>query len=322
MKSIMEIIKQKWLLIVATTIVFYVALILISDVSEIFESFSKIRVELLLAIFFIGFASHIVKSLRQKQFLIMLEEKIPFYKNLLVYLAGLSLVATPGGIGVFLKSVYLKKGFQISAEKSFSVIFLERYHDLLAGTSIIFVGILFYFEWISALLVFFCSLLLAVLYVVLKNKRFFSFINAQVSKIKFLSEGLSNIEPGRSFAILTKPKNMATGWMLSVAGWSLDALAVYIVFLSLNVDLGYLLTSQIHFTALGYGVLSMLPAGIGVNEGMADFLLVRQGLELAVASSVVIMMRLSTVWFATIIGLVCTRIVLKQNIGTSHPQPT
>ena len=72
------------------------------------------------------------------------------------------------------------------------------------------------------------------------------------------------------------------------------------------------MTSQIYFTSLGYGVLSLLPGGIGVNESIADFLLVRQGLDLSIASSLVILTRLSTVWFATITGVMFTRVALKK----------
>mgnify|MGYP000258921342 CR=1 FL=1 len=91
-------------------------------------------------------------------------------------------------------------------------------------------------------------------------------------------------------------------------------MAVYIGFLAFNVDLGYLLTSQIYFTSLGYGVLSFMPGGIGVHESVADLLLVQQGLELFVASSLVILTRLCTMWFATIMGVIFTRIAIKQKL--------
>jgi len=103
--------------------------------------------------------------------------------------------------------------------------------------------------------------------------------------------------------------------LISIGGWSLDSLAVYIGFLAFNVDLGYLLTSQIYFTSLGYGILSLIPGGIGVTEGMADYLLVKQGLDLSIASSLIIFTRLTTLWFATIIGVIFTRYALKQKVN-------
>ena len=155
------------------------------------------------------------------------------------------------------------------------------------------------------------------MYLLIKSQRVFVFIYSKLSKIDFISKNLPEIGPSKSFSILTNPKNMIKGWFFSIFGWGTDSMAVYVVFLSLNVDLGYLLTSKIYFTSLGYGVLSFLPAGIGVNESVSDFLLVRQGLDFSVASYLVILTRLSTVWFATVIGVIFTKMALKQNVKSN-----
>ncbi|MDH3312938.1 MAG: flippase-like domain-containing protein [Nitrosopumilus sp.] len=222
--------------------------------------------------------------------------------------------STHGSIGTFIKSIYLKKIFNIPTEKSIAVIFLERYHDLLAGTSIILITLSIHFGLVSVSLIVISSILLGCLYLVIKSQKISLAFYSKILKINFISKNFPNIGPSESFSILTKLKNMTRGWLLSILGWSVDSFAVYVVFLALNIDLGYLLTSQIYLTSLGYGILSLLPGGIGVSEGVADFLLVRQGLDLSVASSLVILMRLSTLWFATITGIIFTRIVLKQKI--------
>ncbi|NNL59303.1 MAG: flippase-like domain-containing protein, partial [Nitrosopumilus sp.] len=208
----------------------------------------------------------------------------------------------------------LKERFQIPSEKSIAVILLERYHDLLAGTTIILASLLVYFSLISVSLVVISSVILGALYLLIQSQRIFVSLYSNLSKIRFISKNLPEIGPSKSLSTLTSPKNMTKGWLFSILGWGIDALAVYVVFLALNVDFEYLLTSQIYFTSLGYGVLSLLPGGIGVNESVADFLLVRQGLDLSVASSLVILTRLCTVWFATILGIIFTRMVLKQKI--------
>jgi len=309
-----DLIKTKFIWIVLATILFYVLLILISDVDAISKHFLQIKIEFLFVIFFLVFLSHMVKSFRQRELLHVLGEKIPPIQNFIIYMAGLLLINTPGGVGTFIKSVYLKKSFKISTDKSIAVIFLERYHDLLAGTSVILASLSIYFSFISLSLVVISSILLVGIFLLISNMNFSVFAYKKLSKIKFISQRLPDVGPSESFSILTSPKNMIKGWLLSILGWVVDSLAVYVVFLALNIDLGYLLTSQIYFTSLGYGVLSLLPGGIGVNESVADFLLVRQGLDLSIASSLVILTRLSTVWFATIIGVMFTQIAVKQKL--------
>jgi len=310
----LDTIKTKFLWIILGAVVFYILLILVSDVEEISESFLQIKVEFLSLIFALGFLSHVVKSFRQKDLLGIMGEKIPSFQNMIIYMSGLSFVTTPGSAGTFIKSVYLKKIFNTPTEKSIAVIFLERYHDLLAGTSIILVTLLIHFSLLSMSLVIISALLLGVMYLLIKSQRVFLSLYSRLRKIRFISKNLPEIGPSKSFFILTKPKNMIRGWLFSILGWGVDSLSVYIVFLALNIDLGYLLTSQIYLTSLGYGILSLLPGGIGVSEGVADLLLVRQGLDLSIAASLVILMRLCTVWFATVIGVIFTRITLKQKI--------
>jgi len=311
----LDLIKGNIFWIVLGSLFFYVVLILFSDADKIFDHFIHIRVELIFLIFLLGISSHIIKSFRQKEFLQMVNEKIPFKKNLIIYLAGLSLIATPGGIGTFIKSKYLKRNFGIPNNKSMVVIFLERYHDLLAATSIILISFSISFSLISVTLVIISSFLLILVYLLMRNMKTFSFIHDKLLKIKFIAKRLPEVGPDESFFILTRANPMTKGWLISIAAWGLDSFAVYIGFLAFNVDLGYLLTSQIYLTSLGYGILSLLPGGIGVTEGVADYLLVDQGLDLSIASSLVIFTRLITLWGATIIGVIFTRYALKQKVN-------
>ena len=114
----LDLIKGKIIWIVLGSLFFYVALILFSDASKISDHFFHIRIELIFLIFLFGILSHIIKSFRQKDFLQMIDEKIPFKQNLIIYLAGFTLISTPGGIGTFIKSKYLKHKFGIPNNQS------------------------------------------------------------------------------------------------------------------------------------------------------------------------------------------------------------
>ena len=308
----LELIKNKITWIIFATVIFYVIFILFSDVQKISEYFLEIRLEYLALIIGLVFLSHLVKSFRQKEWLHVLGEKISTRQNFVIYMAGLSLINTPGGVGTFIKSYYLKEKFQISVEKSIPVIFWERYHDLFAGTSIILFSLVLYFSWISISLIIISAIILIGVYLLMKKLAFPLFLYKKLSKIDYIANNFPDFGPSESFSILANSKNMTKGWLLSIFGWVIDSVAVYVVFLALNVDLGYLLTSQIYFTSLGYGALSLLPGGIGVHESMQDFLLIRQGLELHAASSLVVLSRLSTIWLATVLGVVFTRFAIKK----------
>ena len=72
------------------------------------------------------------------------------------------------------------------------------------------------------------------------------------------------------------------------------------------------LTTQMYFTSLVSGALTFLPAGIDVTEGSFVALLSLHGIDFSLSASIVLFTRLTTIWFATIIGIVLTRLVLKK----------
>ncbi len=97
-------------------------------------------------------------------------------------------------------------------------------------------------------------------------------------------------------------------------GWSLIAkivqlFAVYFIFLSLNLDLGILLSGQIYFTSLILGALSFLPSGIIITESTMIAMLNHNGVQISLAASLVIFIRLLTTWLATFIGIIILKII-------------
>ena len=95
--------------IIFASMLLYAALILFSDVNKISDHFSHIRIELVFLMVAVGILSHVMKIFRQKDLLESVNEKIPLKQNLIIYLAGLALVFTPGGVGTFIKSHFLKQ---------------------------------------------------------------------------------------------------------------------------------------------------------------------------------------------------------------------
>lgn len=302
----------KLVLVVLCSLFFYIVLILVSDVGLISEIFSKIRIEFVFLVLLIQLAAHFVKSLRQREFFKAQDINLSLKHNFLTYIAGMSLVATPGGVGTFIKLYFLKQKFNAEYSKTFPVVFLERYHDLLAASTIILFTVFVSYSWLSVVLLLIIVSLLISVFFMMKKFSVFLLLRDKLSKIKFVGK-LVQIDDSHfvSFERLTRAPVMFRGWIIGTAGWCLDAFAVYVGFLAFGVDLGLAITSQVYLTSLGYGILSLLPGGIVVTESMADFLLIRQGLGLSVASSLVIFTRLTTIWFVTVLGMILTRNALR-----------
>ena len=80
--SILESFKKKGILIIFFVMILYVALALFGDLNKISESFSKIKVELIIPILGLETISLIFRAIRQRQLLNKIGVKIPFGANL------------------------------------------------------------------------------------------------------------------------------------------------------------------------------------------------------------------------------------------------
>ena len=148
-------------------------------------------------------------------------------------------------------------------------------------------------------------------FVTIRSKIFFSLIKQILFKIPKINLFVSSIDESYiGFNSLTKLKITFQSWILSIISWAIDAVVIYFVFESFGLNQSILFTTlSIHSSSL-LGNITMIPAGLGVTEISAVGFLIQNGLELSLATSIVIIIRLVTTWFATIIGLVTSRIYL------------
>ena len=103
---------------------------------------------------------------------------------------------------------------------------------------------------------------------------------------------------------------MSFGWTISVVLWAIDSLAIYYGFVALNLDIGFIDSIQIFFTSLIYGIISFLPAGIGVTEGIFIGLLLERNIELPVATALILFIRFTTIWFLTFLGIIAIKFLI------------
>jgi glycosyltransferase 2 family protein len=305
--------KNRFLIIILLIVAFYAAFVIFFDVSKILEYFLQIKVELLVIILILELISLSIRSYRQKIFLNHLGLKLSFVSNFKIYLGSMSLIFTPGGSGTIIKSHFLKEHFGSSYSKFLPIALIERYHDLLAVNTILFLSLIFYYNLASILIVSISSTLLVSVYIIIKNKTLLLKVQKKLSTIKFLNRFIPNSDFNESIELLSKSKIFSLGWLIGIFSWTVDAIAVYFGFLAFNLNFELIHTFQIYFTSLSYGAISLLPGGIGLTESSFLGLLTSNGLDPSISSALVLFVRLTTIWFATILGFIAIRFVLRKN---------
>ena len=294
--------------------IFYVAIVLYSDIHKISAQFMKLKIEFVIAAVLLEALAFSIRGLRQKIFLDKLGVKMSLISNIRIFVAGYSMVVTPGGSGEVIKSHFLKRNHGASISKTAPMVFIERFHDMLAATTIIVVTLFLtklYF-WPSLSIVIITSTLLVIIYGIVRKAKILMRFQNRLLKIKFIKKLVPTQEFNETLISLSNPRIMTTGWLVSTLSWTIDALSAYVAFLAMGIDFGIVDTTQMTFTSTIFGALSFLPGGVGITEGSLIGMLVGKGLEISVASSLVLLLRLTSIWFATTLGFLSTHFVLKQ----------
>lgn len=290
-------------------VLFYFFFAIYSDFGQVVRSLTSMKVELIPLVLLLILAAVFVKSIRQHYLLKFCKINIPFKKNVLIYIAGLSLIFTPGGIGGVVKTKFFKDDHGIPIRNTVPIVIMELYHEFLGLVIIIGITILFY-DFIEAKIALVVgSLFLIFTYAVLRYQKTFLALSRFLNKINMfrsISEG--GEESQKNIHILTSPSKMFTSSSITIFSMIFDLASVYLIFLAFDVNkLNFILETQTYLTAFLLGQLSFLPNGIGVTDVSFIGILVSRKLDLAVATSVVLVVRFISLWARTGMGLIILR---------------
>jgi len=295
-------------------LIFYVIFIAYSDFQEFSINISQFEfsyLPIILAFIFLGI---IIRGTRQQLLYKQIEVFISFKTGILLYISGLSMIVTPGGSGELIKSYYLKKNIGYPLAKTFPVVIMERLLDL-AGISgvLLIVGLLLdNYNIILSMLILLS--IVSLIFVSGKKEKLFNFLLSILEKIPILKkQSASFSESYQVFGELTSAKIMTKTLGLSFFVWFTDAIMVYLIFVGFNLNFDIIFSTFSMYGSLLLGVLTMVPAGVGVTEVSFVEILKGEGVDTAVSTSLVILFRLVTIWFLTALGFCATRYFLKNN---------
>jgi len=302
---------SKSTILIIVLIVIYVAFLLSTDITKVQNNLTSMNYFYLLIAVVLWSSGNVVRIIRWHIFLKEIDDKVPFKSNIKYYLAGFAFILSPGRVGEIVRSPYLKRDYGIPISKTASIVFVERFYDLLGITVLLSIGLLFIEFEKSILLIPLTIIALAIL--IFKNKRFLTYIVGKTSRIKFLSMLNSNFEElYESAQKILKIKFLAAGIVLSTITYFLQALAVFY----LVVGFGEIITLEqitVIFTSSQFvAALTMIPAGIGVFDGGMAGLLVLYDLDYDIAVAIIILIRLMSIGLFSGIGMIFLHIISRK----------
>lgn len=301
--------QHKIVITVISIVLFYAVFAIYSDMEKIKEFYQKIDIHYIIPIFPILIFSMFLRSLLQRFILDIMGIKISIKQSYLLFLAGLSMVITPAGSGQMIKSHFIQKKFGHPISKSLPLIFAERFYDFLAITIILSCTMIFNYSLVSLIMIIISSALLLILVLLIRSTKLSNLFKTIMKKIPIMNKLISNTNFEYSLNKIFKLDIICKALFLTMLVTLLEGFVIYIDFLAFHIDFGYLTSIQIYYTSILFGSLSFIPGGVGITEGSFVALLTQKHLTLGFATALIIFIRLTTIWFATAIGFMATRLL-------------
>ncbi len=297
----------------------YLVLAVITGFGDLREALGDFDLALVPVILGLVSLSYVGRFFRWLYYLRILGVSVPLGTNAAIFAAGLSMTISPGKLGEVLKSVFVRQATGAPIARTAPAVIAERATD---GTGMVAWGFLGAFALDFPPRVMVAFLAVAVFGIaVLRSKKLSLLAERVLGRVPVLNRFVPHLGAfhGASNELLgTGP--LLVGTVISFLSWGLECLAVYLCAVGLGVGEPFLLIVFVFATSSLLGVLSMLPGGIGaVEAGLTTQFVAVAGLTTALAVALAFVIRLATLWWATLVGI-AGLLVVRSLLGDAPPE--
>lgn len=253
----------------------------------------------------LSLANYAVRFLRWQLYLSHQQVSVPTGSSALVFGAGLSLAITPAKLGELVKSYLLRELHDIPATRTAPVVVAERVTDLVALLALAVIGVAAF--GVEPVLVAVAGGLIGFGLLLLAWPRPARALIDLVTTPRFARRFRAPMqEMYGGLASLCRPRLLVLATAIAIPSWACECVGFALIVNAFpGADVGLGLAMVIYAASTIAGALSFLPGGLGVTEGGMAILLVRSGhLEEAVALAATLLIRLATLWFGVLLGVV------------------
>lgn len=272
-----------------------------SDLASLKEAALRLGGQRAFGLFVAVFCGYLFRWVKYHWFLRKLRVRLRKIDSLGIYLAGLSMAISPGKLGEVLKSFLIRRQIGVPVSRTAPAVLMDRVTDVLA----LLVILIFYsrfgrapgwLEGVGLVGIFFLLFFLSQPALVLDWLEKFP-DERKKGSILFVVRFLKAAKELSSLTVLVG------GTILSLFAWVIEGM----VLVRLGELFGYSLVPPLGLWIFAFatlaGALSMLPGGLGAQEGSLTFLLHQHGIPPDIGVAISFLLRAFTLWFGVALGL-------------------
>lgn len=305
--------KKKVIILLIFAILFYSITLFLSDYNEMTSELNSLKLEYLIPAFPIIILAIVITGFRFHLVLKKIGIDLNIKESMTIFLAGLSMIITPGGSGTLIKSYILKKKTGHSISSTTPIIIYEKWLEFFS--IIIVMGFLIPWTFfLESVIVFLIGITLIITsFFIFKNSMGLQFFNNLLTKLRFTKQFVVDIEEFKKTTVeLLKPKSILEFLAISIVTKIITLFAIFFIFLSIDTDFDFFSSSQIYLTSTMIGVLTFIPGGIVATEAGMLGMLLNYGSNFSEASILVLLTRFLTLWFPIILGFIALKTIFQK----------
>lgn len=295
--------KNKLIISVILSVLAYLIWAGAADIDAVWSSAARVGwagFGLVLALSLVNYA---LRFVRWQSYLGVLGQSVPVAQSARYYIAGFALTTTPGKAGEAIRSLLLKR-YSVPYSASLAALFAERLTDIASVVIIAAGGIAAFprFRWIAVLM----AVVALVVLVLTRSSVLRDAIadwagRRRHARLRALSQhGTMLLEAASK---LLAYRYLAGGIVLGIVAWGAEALAFAYIVHAIGYSLPIAVVAAVYALSMLAGAVSFMPGGLGGAEAAMGVMLYALGLAAPDIVSATLICRISTLWFAVVLGL-------------------
>ena len=270
---------------------------------QVIEAAGKIDAWAYVFLLGLTLTNHVIRFLRSRWLLSCLNHDLPVLRYMTYYLFGIAFLATPARVGEAIRTFFLRKD-GVPYTDSLSILLLERVYDVLAMACLSLLAVA-YVDTIAVI-----ATVLLILSFLLLSTRMDKMLNLLVHVGTRLASSwgrwgfqkIGGLQPTMSI-LLESPRPMLSLGS-GLLGFAVQSAGFYFIVSGLGVDAPFWASIGIYALSVTVGSFSMMPGGLGTTEATMALLLTLIGVTAADTVTVIVISRLTTLWFSVAFGMV------------------
>ncbi len=238
------------------------------------------------------------------------------------FFGGFAMTVTPGRVGELIRMRWLKRETGWPVERTAPLVLMDRASDLAAIAIILGLSLTLSTVGIGGALPV-VVLALAMAFVATRPSLLSAFVTLAYRGLGRWPRAFGRIRQStRALRHFSRPDVVATSLLLGATGWLAEGYSFHLLLGWMGADIGLWNAIGIFVFATLAGGLTGAPGGVGGAEAAMIALLQLQGIPLEVSVPATTVIRLTTLWFAILLGLLVFPIAERMSKRAAHELET